>query len=190
VRRLLANDRVLSACIALSAFSLCSGLALVGFPVHLTQTLREEGSAVGYLFGLAAALEVLLMLIVSFMADRVQKALLLAIGSVCYAIYTVAVSVTTTVSILFPLQLLNAVATSIFMTTGMVYLQDLVPGRPGLATALFGGALNMGTMLHGPVFAVLYGQYGTRMVFVAAAALSLLASLPNMFVVWRNRTIS
>jgi SET family sugar efflux transporter-like MFS transporter len=186
---LLASHRVLSACIALCAFSLCSGLALVGFPVHLAQTLHEPGSTVGYLFGLAAALEVLLMLIVSFRTGRVQRAPLLAVASVCYAIYAFAVFATTSVDILFPLQFLNALATSIFMTTGMVYLQDLVPGRPGIATALFGGALNMGTMLSGPVFAILYGQYGTRAVFLAATVLSLLTSLPNVFVHRRSQTI-
>lgn len=179
VLSLLANNRVLSACAALCAFSLCSNLTLVALPVHVTRTLSESSSTVGYLFGLAAALEVLLMLVLSCTADRMRKVVLLAAGSTCYALYAAAVSATTATQVLFPLQLLNALATSIFMVTGLTYLQDLVPGRPGIATALFGGALNVGAVLHGPAFALLYGHYGTRAVFLAATALSLLTALPS-----------
>ena len=76
---------------------------------------------------------------------------------------------------LLALQLANALFIGILAGLGMVYFQDLMPGRPGQATTLFTNSIRSGSILAG-LLAGLIAQYWSYFgVFVVAIGLTLIA---------------
>ena len=73
------------------------------------------------------------------------------------------------------LQLLNAIFIGILGGIGMLYFQDLMPGRPGQATTLFTNSIRSGSILAG-LLAGLIAQYWSYFgVFVVGIGLALIA---------------
>lgn len=76
---------------------------------------------------------------------------------------------------LIALQLLDAVFIGIVAGIGMLYFQDLMPGRPGAATTLFTNSISTGVILAGVLQGVLVENFGHGSVYWMAALLALAA---------------
>ncbi|EIT36041.1 sugar efflux transporter A domain protein, partial [Yersinia pestis PY-98] len=73
------------------------------------------------------------------------------------------------------LQIFNAIFIGIVAGIGMLYFQDLMPGRAGAATTLFTNSISSGVILAGVLQGVLTETWGHNAVYVAAMVLVILA---------------
>jgi SET family sugar efflux transporter-like MFS transporter len=172
----LRQPRIAAATAGFSLIFLCSSLNMIVFPLYIVETLHGEEHHVGWLLGLAAGLEIPLMLGSALVAARRDKGAMIVASGVLFAAYFGCVALARRPWHLYPAQLLSALVVSIAMGLGMSYFQDQLPGEPGVSTALYANAVTLGSVLAGLVFAVLAPHFGHRGVLVACAACSLLAS--------------
>jgi SET family sugar efflux transporter-like MFS transporter len=155
---------------------LCSNLNLIALPLLLVRDLAGVERDVGVAFGLAAGIELPLMLGVALLADRLGKGRLIVAGALVYAGYFIALALATQPWHAYLAQLLTAFVVSVFMGLGLSYFQDLLPGRPGASTALYVNAMTVGSVLSGALYAPLAGPLGSRGVLAVCSGLSLLAA--------------
>jgi SET family sugar efflux transporter-like MFS transporter len=76
---------------------------------------------------------------------------------------------------LMVLQLFNAIFIGIIAGIGMLYFQDLMPGRPGAATTLFTNSISTGVILAGVLQGALVENLGHYAVYWLAALLAVAA---------------
>jgi SET family sugar efflux transporter-like MFS transporter len=73
------------------------------------------------------------------------------------------------------LQLFNAVFIGIIAGIGMLYFQDLMPGRPGAATTMFTNSISTGVILAGVLQGALVENFGHYAVYYLITLLAILA---------------
>ncbi len=155
---------------------LCSNLNVIVLPLLLVQTLGGAERDVGGTFGLAAGLELPLMLGSALVAGRLGKGRLIIAGSLVYIAYFAALALATRPWHAYLAQGLTAFVISVVMGLGLSYFQDLLPGEPGVSTALYVNAMTIGSILAGGLFALLAAPLGNRGLLAVCAALSLAAT--------------
>jgi len=74
---------------------------------------------------------------------------------------------------LLGLQLFNAIFIGIIAGIGMLWFQDLMPGRAGSATTLFTNSISTGVILAGVIQGALAQSFGHAKVYWVIAVLSL-----------------
>ncbi len=176
VLRHLRQRSIAAATTGFALLFLCSTLTMIVFPLFIVETLGGSQQHVGWLLGLAAGLEIPIMLGTALLSDRLGKARLIVFSALLYAAFFACVSLARQPWQIYPMQLLNATVVSIAMGLGMSYFQDQLPGEPGVSTALYANASTLGSVLAGLVFGTLDRPAGHRGVLVACAGLSLLAA--------------
>ena len=75
---------------------------------------------------------------------------------------------------LLALQLFNAIFIGIVAGIGMLWFQDLMPGRAGSATTLFTNSISTGVILGGVIQGALAQSYGHASVYWMIAAISVI----------------
>ena len=75
--------------------------------------------------------------------------------------------------LLLALQLFNAIFIGIIAGIGMLWFQDLMPGRAGAVTTLFTNSISTGVILAGVMQGALSQSYGHASVYWTIAAISL-----------------
>jgi SET family sugar efflux transporter-like MFS transporter len=154
---------------------LCSNLNVNVLPLLLVQTLGGAEMDVGGAFGLAAGLELPLMLGSALLVSRLGKGRLIISGALVYVLYFVALSLATQPLHVYLAQLLTAFVVSVIMGLGLSYFQDLLPGEPGVSTALYVNAMTVGSIVSGALFALLAAPLGSRGILAVCAGLCLIA---------------
>jgi len=126
--------------------------------------VRELGSEtdVGLLFSLCAALEVIVMGLFVVRPMTKVSVPLLALGFALFASYFAMALFWPTLLSLYLGQIPRAAAIGILSVVGMAYVQELLPGRAGIASALFGNTMSAGFLLSGlgtGLFAQAFGYW-------------------------------
>ncbi len=136
------------AVIAMTAFHTVMFMGSNAMSIIVVRELGTE-TDVGLLFSLCAALEVVVMsLFVIRPVDGTNRGLLL-LGFALFAVYFVMPIVWPTLASLYWGQIPRAIAIGILSIVGMAYIQALLPGRAGVASALFGNTMSAGFLLSG-----------------------------------------
>jgi predicted MFS family arabinose efflux permease len=133
------------------------------------QVLQVGGSTtdVGIIAGLAAGLEIPLMLLGGYLAQRVALWRLIVGAGFVHAVYLVLLGSSFTLPQIYGLTILHAAGASIMLTLHMTYLQDQLPDRPGLGTSLLSIASVLQKLLGALVFAssgLAWGFFGASIV--------------------------
>lgn len=173
-RQKITIDVVRAAAPAVIAMTVFHTVMFMGSNAMSITVVRELGSEtdVGLLFSLCAALEVLVMgLFVVRPMQRVSVPLL-AFGFLLFAGYFLMALVWPTLLSLYLGQILRAAAIGIISVVGMAYVQDLLPGRAGVASALFGNTMSAGALLSGLGTGLWAEAYGYWSIFGLSALLS------------------
>ena len=144
----------------------------VALPLFVTRALHQQPAAVGVLFSVCAAVEVVTTLGLTAIPARVsQRALILGgFGSlVCYYPLTV---VSSTMPTLVAGQVFRGVGIAIVAAAGIRYFQDLLAPATGRATTLFANACTTGLMVSGILsgLAVEHFGYPTTLLLCGAVA--------------------
>ena len=163
-RQKITIDVVRAAAPAVIAMTAFHTVMFMGSNAMSITVVRELGSEtdVGLLFSLCAALEVLVMGLFVVRPMRRVSVPLLALGFTLFAGYFLMALVWPTLLSLYLGQILRAAAIGILSVVGMAYVQELLPGRAGVASALFGNTMSAGALLSGlgtGLFAEAFGYW-------------------------------
>ncbi len=174
-RQKITLDVVRAAAPAVIAMTAFHTVMFMGSNAMSIVVVRELGSEtdVGLLFSLCAAIEVLVMgLFVVRPMARVSVPLLV-FGFALFAAYFLMALLWPTLLSLYLGQIPRAAAIGILSVVGMAYVQQLLPGRAGVASALFGNTMSAGALLSGLGTGIFAEAFGYWAVFGVCAVLSL-----------------
>lgn len=120
--------------VALSMTALQLNISLL--PLVLVSDLGASLGDVGIVAGVAAAIEVPVMIGWGYLALRWRKARILGIACLVFALYFLAMALAQTFLQVLLAQGLAAVAIAAVLSINISYLQETIPGKLGLSTSL------------------------------------------------------
>lgn len=152
------------------------GMVIPIFPFYI-EKLGAGGGELGLLVATAALLEFLFAPIWGSISDRVGRKPVLMVGLVGYALSSLLMGLSTTLSMLFGSRALSGVLSSATLVTAMAYVGDSTSEEDrGGGMGWLGAAMGLGAIL-GPGLGGLLGATSLSTPFFIAAAMSLLALL-------------
>ncbi|MBK5142279.1 sugar efflux transporter [Budviciaceae bacterium BWR-B9] len=155
----------------------CNGMYIINMPLYLISELQLPEKLAGVMMGTAAGLEIPVMLIAGYYAQRLGKRRLMHYAIVAGLLFYIGLFFFTSPWILLVLQLLNAIFIGILAGIGMLYFQDLMPGQAGAATTLFTNTVRVGWIVAGSLAGTVAELWSFHSVFYIAAAMCLVATL-------------
>ncbi|UWS28666.1 sugar efflux transporter [Erwinia pyrifoliae] len=153
----------------------CNTMYVIDMPLYISIVLGLPDKLAGLLMGTAAGLEIPVMLLAGHYVKRFGKRpmMLLAVG--CGVLFYLGLVLFHGRTELMLLQLLNALFIGIIAGIGMIWFQDLMPGRPGSATTLFTNSISTGVILAGVLQGVMAETFGHHAVYWLASLLALIS---------------
>ncbi|RDU99095.1 MFS transporter [Trinickia dinghuensis] len=158
--------------LALTLIGLAANATMILLPLYLVHALHGTRLTVSAALGAGALLEIPMMLWLGAKSSRLRKQNWLTASAAVHVVYFVALAMIEQPWAVVPLQVLPATVIAITSCLGMTYIQDLMPGETGAATALFFNAWRMGSILSGVLSGVIVGAFGYRVAFLLCAALA------------------
>lgn len=153
----------------------CNTMYIIDMPLYITADLGLSERLAGWLMGTAAGLEIPAMLLAGYYVKRFGKRNMMLFAVVAGVLFYAGLVLFKFKSALMVLQLFNAVFIGIIAGIGMLYFQDLMPGRPGAATTMFTNSISTGVILAGVLQGVLVENFGHYAVYYLITLLAILA---------------
>ena len=145
---------------------------MLNLPLVIKNLLGGTATDVGVAFGVGPLAEIPLMLWFGLLAARGHQLALIRLGVACSVVYFLLLALTRAPWHVFPLQILHGLSFAVISNVAIVFFQDLVPGQPGLATAVFTNASSLGSLVGYFSFGRLVQPVGNRGMFFVSAALT------------------
>ena len=152
----------------------CNTMYIIDMPLWISQDLGLPDTLAGVLMGTAAGLEIPAMLLAGYYVKRVGKRRMMVLAVAAGVLFYAGLILFHSHEALLGLQLFNAVFIGIIAGIGMLWFQDLMPGRAGSATTLFTNSISTGVILAGVIQGALVESFGHFAVYWAIAGISLL----------------
>lgn len=162
--------------LGLAAFNTAMFMGSNAMSVVVVRQLGTE-TDVGLLFSLCAAIEVVVMGGFVAWPELSRSRALLVSGFVLFAAYFAVSLLIPTLTVFYFGQLLRAAAIGIVSVVGMAVLQQQLPGRAGVAAALYGNAIGAGALISGLGTGAWASAFGYASLFGVCVVLSLLGGL-------------
>ncbi len=166
--------------LSLTGFSLMWGANnayLISFPLYLKDGLGISIEWMGWVMGAAAGLEIPFMLLAGYYAARINIMTLIKVAGVAALVLYLGVYFGTHLWQFFALQIFNAMFIGILAGLGVSVIQDLLPGRSGMASSLYTNTTHMGNLLSSLLVAVVADIYGYHQIFAVNLLIVALAIL-------------
>ncbi len=154
---------------------------LITMPLYIGKALHWSQELAGWLMGLAAGLEIPVMLLAGRYSARLGNRKLLLISAVSAVAFYVMLLSSQQQIWLFLAQILNALFIGILAGIGMTCFQDLLPGHPGQASTLFSNCIRCGGIISGMLAGAVTEWFQFQGVFICALVLSLC----SLVALWR-----
>ena len=161
---------------------------MMNLPLAIIHELHGTERDFGIVFGIGPLVEVPMMLWFGHLSSRGYQMKLIRLGFFLSILYFTCLSLATEPWHVYVLQLLSGTIISITSNVAILFFQDLLPGQPGLATALFSNAQAAGSLFGVLSFGFLVEGVGNRGVFMTCAVLSILALA--LILLYRKRPVS
>lgn len=152
----------------------CNTMYIIDMPLWISGDLGLPDRLAGILMGTAAGLEIPAMILAGYYIKRIGKRRMMTLAVAAGVLFYIGLIFFHSERALLLLQLFNAVFIGIVAGIGMLWFQDLMPGRAGAATTLFTNSISTGVILAGVIQGALAQSYGHGMVYWAIAGISLL----------------
>ena len=152
----------------------CNTMYIIDMPLWISGDLGLPDRLAGILMGTAAGLEIPAMILAGYYVKRIGKRRMMTLAVAAGVLFYIGLIFFHSERALLLLQLFNAVFIGIVAGIGMLWFQDLMPGRAGAATTLFTNSISTGVILAGVIQGALAQSYGHGMVYWAIAGISLL----------------
>ena len=170
------NKNVRMLFIASTLMWTCNTMYIIDMPLWISQDLGLPDKLAGILMGTAAGLEIPAMIIAGYYVKRFGKRKMMIVATAAGVLFYSGLLFFHSREALLFLQLFNAVFIGIVAGIGMLWFQDLMPGRAGAATTLFTNSISTGVILAGMIQGALAQSFGHTSVYWAIAAISLLTT--------------
>lgn len=121
--------------------------------------------------GLAAGIEIPVMLVAGYLVPYLGKRNLFFIAIICGVLFYVGIILFPNKLILYILQAFNALFIGIVANIGIIYFQDLLPTRMGVASTLFNNGITCSIILAGMLQGFISDKYGHELVYWIALAM-------------------
>ncbi|SMG47907.1 sugar efflux transporter [Cedecea neteri] len=153
----------------------CNTMYIIDMPLWISQDLGLPDELAGLLMGTAAGIEIPAMILAGYYVKRFGKRNMMVAAVAAGILFYVGLILFHSKTALVILQLFNAVFIGIIAGIGMLWFQDLMPGRPGSATTLFTNSISTGVILAGILQGALAEGFGHYSVYWLMAALAVIA---------------
>lgn len=153
----------------------CNTMYIIDMPLWISSDLGLPDSLAGLLMGTAAGLEIPAMILAGYYVKRFGKRRMMVVAVAAGVVFYVGLILLHSRTALLLLQIFNAVFIGIVAGIGMLWFQDLMPGRPGSATTLFTNSISTGVILAGVLQGTLSESFGHHSVYWLIAGLSVVA---------------
>lgn len=153
----------------------CNTMYIIDMPLWISQDLGLPDELAGLLMGTAAGIEIPAMILAGYYVKRFGKRNMMVAAVAAGVLFYVGLILFHSKTALVILQLFNAVFIGIIAGIGMLWFQDLMPGRPGSATTLFTNSISTGVILAGILQGALAEGFGHYSVYWLMAVLALVA---------------
>jgi MFS transporter, SET family, sugar efflux transporter len=166
--------------LSLIGFSLMWGANnayLISIPLHLKDNLGVGTEWLGWVMGTTAFLEIPFMLLAGHYAARVKVMSMIKLAGVSALILYSGVYFAAALWQLFVLQIFNAIFIGVLAGLGVSIIQDLLPGRSGVASAFYTNTTHMGNLISSLMVGVVADLYGYQQIFIVNLFIIALAIL-------------
>ncbi|MBW9463684.1 MFS transporter [Kluyvera sp. EC_51] len=150
----------------------CNTMYIIDMPLWISSDLGLPDSLAGILMGTAAGLEIPAMILAGYYVKRFGKRRMMVTAVAAGVMFYVGLIFFHSHTSLLVLQLFNAVFIGIVAGIGMLWFQDLMPGRAGAATTLFTNSISTGVILAGIIQGALAQSFGHFSVYWVIAGIS------------------
>ncbi|AIP95934.1 MFS transporter [Salmonella enterica subsp. arizonae str. CFSAN000560] len=150
----------------------CNTMYLIDMPLWISAELGLSDKLAGVLMGTAAGLEIPAMILAGFYVKRFGKRRMMIAAVAAGVLFYIGLIFFHSRTALLLLQLFNAVFIGIVAGIGMLWFQDLMPGRAGAATTLFTNSISTGVILAGMIQGAVAQSFGHFAVYWVIAAIS------------------
>lgn len=151
----------------------CNTMYIIDMPLWISSDLGLPDKLAGILMGTAAGLEIPAMILAGYYVKHVGKRRMMIIAMSAGVLFYIGLILFHAREALLVLQLFNAVFIGIVAGIGMLWFQDLMPGRAGSATTLFTNSISTGVILAGVIQGAVSQSWGHQYVYWVIAAVSL-----------------
>ena len=153
----------------------CNTMYIIDMPLWISSELGLPDKLAGFLMGTAAGLEIPAMILAGYYVKRYGKRRMMVIAVAAGALFYTGLILFHSRLALMTLQLFNAVLIGIVAGIGMLWFQDLMPGRAGAATTLFTNSISTGVILAGVIQGAIAQSWGHFAVYWIIAVISVVA---------------
>lgn len=153
----------------------CNTMYIIDMPLWISSELGLPDKLAGFLMGTAAGLEIPAMILAGYYVKRYGKRRMMVIAVAAGVLFYTGLIFFNSRMALMTLQLFNAVFIGIIAGIGMLWFQDLMPGRAGAATTLFTNSISTGVILAGVIQGAIAQSWGHFAVYWVIAVISVVA---------------
>ena len=153
----------------------CNTMYIIDMPLWISSELGLPDKLAGFLMGTAARLEIPAMILAGYYVKRYGKRRMMVIAVAAGVLFYTGLIFFHSRMALMTLQLFNAVFIGIVAGIGMLWFQDLMPGRAGAATTLFTNSISTGVILAGVIQGAIAQSWGHFAVYWVIAVISVVA---------------
>ncbi|HAK9870751.1 TPA: sugar efflux transporter SetA [Escherichia coli] len=153
----------------------CNTMYIIDMPLWISSELGLPDKLAGFLMGTAAGLEIPAMILAGYYVKRYGKRRMMVIAVAAGVLFYTGLTLFHSRLALMTLQLFNAVFIGIVAGIGMLWFQDLMPGRAGAATTLFTNSISTGVILAGVIQGAIAQSWGHFAVYWVIAVISVIA---------------
>ncbi|EGJ6831884.1 sugar efflux transporter SetA [Escherichia coli] len=153
----------------------CNTMYIIDMPLWISSELGLPDKLAGFLMGTAAGLEIPAMILAGYYVKRYGKRRMMVIAVAAGVLFYTGLIFFHSRMALMTLQLFNAVFIGIVAGIGMLWFQDLIPGRAGAATTLFTNSISTGVILAGVIQGAIAQSWGHFAVYWVIAVISVVA---------------
>lgn len=150
----------------------CNTMYIIDMPLWISVELGLSDKLAGVLMGTAAGLEIPAMILAGFYVKCFGKRRMMIAAVAAGVLFYIGLIFFHSRTALLLLQLFNAIFIGIVAGIGMLWFQDLMPGRAGAATTLFTNSISTGVILAGMIQGAVAQSFGHFAVYWVIAAIS------------------
>lgn len=189
---ILSNPSVILLFIATVFMWTSNMMYIIDMPLYTEQTLKLSLALPGHLMGISAAIEIPVMLIASLLVPRFGKKELFCFGIVCGMVFYSGMILFENEWVLICLQLFNGIFIGIIASIGIIYFQDLMPNRAGVASTLFTNGIACSVILAGLIQGSITEFFGHHVIYLIALGMIVISFLccllvrPSSLVSWTD----
>lgn len=147
----------------------------IDISLHVTKDLGQGPQLVGWMLGLAAALEIPVMITAGRLARRIGRGRIVGMSAILATAFFCLLPLATSPAALLALAVPQGIWQGVALSIPMVMVQDEAPGGVGTSTALYNAAFGTSAMVAGAITGVTASAVGYGDVFWVCAALSVVA---------------